>query len=293
MVNKFKELMDQPIQIDLEKLREQKYEIQIATPAFGGLYNDLYHRAMMATIGTLSSAGIPMHTSTVTNDSLVTRARNICVAMFLANPKATHLMFIDSDIGFRGDYIIKMLWDTMDKDIDVICGAYPKKAIKWPSIIRAIKDGHTDPKTIELHNDNFVINLAQQTLTLNNRGLLEVLDPGTGFMLITRKAIEKLIKAYPQLKYENDVEAVNTKWADHLYALFDTGIEGQGVLSHIKKTKRYLSEDYFFARLCQKQNIKVWMDPRIHLQHQGSYVYAGDITNMFKIEGETNGETRS
>ena len=288
MVNNFKKLIEQPIKIELDELRNKNFQVQIATPAFGGMYNDLYHRSIMNTIQQLSQAGIPLHNATVINDSLITRARNICLAMFLANKKATHLLFVDADIGFKGDYIIKMLWDTLKDGIDVICGAYPKKGIKWESIIKAVQDGHTDPKRIELYNNNFVINLAQKELTMHN-GLIEVLDAGTGFMMITREAIEKLVKAYPQLKYDNDVSAVKGDYVNHLYALFDTGIEGQGELKHIKTSKRYLSEDYYFSRLCQKQNIKVWLDPRIHLGHAGSYIYHGDVTNMFKL-GDNDGK---
>jgi hypothetical protein len=289
-MNKLKELLQTPVQINLEELQKANYKVQVATPIYGGLIHDAYQQSLTDAMQTLGKAGIQMNYSKITNDSLVTRARNLLVAMFLANKEATHLLFIDADIAFRGDYIIKMLWDMHQHNVDVITGAYSMKGINWQSIIDAVKNGHNDANSLQQQNNNFVINPKQNTNLYN--GLIEVHDAGTGFMMISRSAIEKLIKAYPQLKFDNDVRMFDKSYTEHLYALFDTGIEGQGVLKHIKDSKRYLSEDYFFSRLCQKQKIKIYIDPRIQLGHIGQIIYQGDITNLYNTE-DNNGQATS
>ena len=101
----------------------------------------------MQGLGALGRLQIPTYISTITNESLVTRARNILVAMFLANKDATHLMFIDADIGFNAENIAKMMTDTMRDDVEIVCGAYPKKGINWQTVIDAVNRGEDNAET--------------------------------------------------------------------------------------------------------------------------------------------------
>src|SRR5210317_2169360 len=117
----FKEINGDQATIDLEQLR--KHNIFIATPCYGGMLTDQYFLSMFKLSQTLMQHGIKFRITTLRNESLVTRARNILTAMFLEDPNTTHLMFIDADIEFEPDSVIRML--AMDKDI--IAGAYPKK----------------------------------------------------------------------------------------------------------------------------------------------------------------------
>ena len=59
------------------------------------------------------------------NESLITRGRNNLMAKMMTNTAATHFMFIDADIRFEPDAMLKM----MACDKDVIAGLYPKKAL--------------------------------------------------------------------------------------------------------------------------------------------------------------------
>lgn len=275
--------------MDLVELHKTKPIVQICTPAFGGMYYHAYYQSILNALGVLGRAGIPVITSSITNESLVTRARNTLVAMFLSQPKATHLMFIDADIGFKGDYIVKMLWDSMRDDVEIVTGAYPKKGINWESVIRAVKRGEVDARMIETHSNNYSINFKSEIMNLHN-GLIELHDASTGFMMIKRTVFDKMIKAYPQLKYDNDSKNLDADVVKNSYAFFDTGIEGEGVLSFVKNTRRYLSEDYFFSRLCQKLGIKIWLDPRIQLMHMGTYAFKGDVSTLFAVKEKEKNE---
>ena len=63
--------------------------------------------------------------------SLVTQGRNLCVSNFLNDlNNYTHLLFIDSDIDFSHDTILKLL--KFDKE--VISVPYPMKTISWEQI---------------------------------------------------------------------------------------------------------------------------------------------------------------
>jgi N utilization substance protein B len=122
--------------------------------------------------------------------------------------------------------------------------------------------------TKEEQNPNFkFVNKEAKTIGVEN-GLIKLHDAGTGFMMISREAILKMIKAYPELKYNNDVNIANADLKDHFYALFDTMID--------PIDRRYLSEDYTFCRRWQEIGGDVWLDPSISLNHYGHFCFQGN-----------------
>ena len=105
--------------------------IFIATPMYGGMATGSYTSSLMQTPITLSQNGIGLYYAHMMNESLVTRARNALTYDFLNSP-ATHLMWIDADIGFNPMDIVSMV----QANKDIICGLYPKKEIHlrlWPN----------------------------------------------------------------------------------------------------------------------------------------------------------------
>lgn len=254
--------------IDLDSDELRKTNIFFATPCYGGLITDQYFLSMFRTFQKFGEMGINHRITTLRNESLVTRARNILTAMFLASD-CTHLMFIDADIEFDPDSIIRLI--SMDKDLAV--GAYPKKTVNWDAIKKAAQRGETD---LEKYQADYAINLKildKQTGAVNfQNGAVELLDASTGFFLIKRKVIEKMTVEYPELHYQNDSN-IDPAFNKYCYALFDTGIDPQ--------SGRYLSEDYYFCRLLQQMGGEVWLDLSTKLNHVGSYTFHGDVSRIF------------
>ena len=104
--------------------------------------------------------------------------------------------------------------------------------------------------------------------------MIPVLDAGTGFMMIKRQVIDKMVKQYPETRYTNDLNT-DPSLNPYFYALFDTMID--------PNTKRYLSEDYTFCRRWQQMGGEIWMDPSINLDHYGSYQFQGNIAEQFTL----------
>ena len=90
--------------------------ILIATPMYGGMCVGQYAAALMLTPTILGNHGMGTYYSYMTNESLITRARNRCVHEFLQTD-ATHLMFIDADIGFNPHDIAKLV----KRNVDIVC----------------------------------------------------------------------------------------------------------------------------------------------------------------------------
>lgn len=267
-------LLDAKIEIPIEVLRNK--HIFIATPCYGGQIGEPYFRSMMRLAILCNKYDIQFTVSTLANESLITRGRNTLVSFFMEHPDATHLFFIDADIEFDPNDLLRMV--AYDRPITV--GAYPKKAINWQSIIEAARRNEDETtETIEGHSSNYVVNFE---FTQDENGnplnqiqirdnLIKLKDAGTGFMCIQRDVIQKMFDAHPELKYANDIN-VDQKFEKHMYALFDTMIDPE--------SRRYLSEDYTFCRLWQQMGGEVFLDPRTGLNHVGHYTFRGNIRKL-------------
>ena len=255
------------ISVNIEEL--QKYNIFFATPCYGGVVTDQYFLSMFKLSQLLNAAKINFRITTLRNESLVTRARNILTAMFLESD-CSHLMFIDADIEFEPDSVIRML--AMNKPL--IAAAYPKKTIDWDNVRKAAIEGKDD---ISKYSAQYAINLKfkdPRTRELNvDNGAIEVMDASTGFFLVQRIVFEKMIQAYPELHYKND-SSIDPRFNKHCYALFDTWID--------PTDNRYLSEDYTFCRRWQNIGGKIWLDPNTKLSHVGAFTFPGDVSRIFE-----------
>jgi GT2 family glycosyltransferase len=263
----FKSIENDKVTIDLSFLRGMN--IFFATPCYGGVVTDQYFLSMFRLSQVLMQHGIRFRITTLRNESLITRARNILTAMFLEDSSCTHLMFIDADIEFDPDSVIRML--AMDKDI--IAGAYPKKTINWGNVKAAAK---SDVEHISTYGADYAINLKFDPTTKKVRthmGAVEVLDASTGFFIVKREVIERMISEHPELHYKND-SSIDEKFNQYCYALWDTEID--------PIDRRYLSEDYAFCRRWQRMGGEIWVDPNTKLNHVGSFTFEGNLSNVLQ-----------
>ena len=250
-----------------EYLKDKK--IFIATPCYGGSCGEPYLRSMIALSAALTEAKIPFIFSSLSNESLVTRARNKLVKEFL-NTDATHLFFIDADIRFKVSDFVRLLLH----DKEIVVGAYPLKTLNVEALVGR---KFNSVAHIRAAMAQYVANVVYESEEAAERGeatlvdgLIEVYDAGTGFMCVKREAIEKIIEAFDDIVYLDDGTG------DIMWAVFDTFIDSN---------RRYLSEDYAFCRRWQALGGKVWLDPEIQLDHFGTIVYTGlPLTAMSKIQ---------
>ena len=89
--------------------------ILVATPMYGGMCTGHYTIALMNSINTLKGLQVETLLASLMNESLIPRARNELVRLFLNETKCSHIMFIDADMYFN-DQAIATLYKA-DKDI--------------------------------------------------------------------------------------------------------------------------------------------------------------------------------
>jgi hypothetical protein len=243
----------------------------IATPSFNSQVSYSYLHSLLQATVLFNEQHLSFGLSVNCGDSLVTRSRNTLVAYFLREPQATHLMFIDSDIGYEATDILKLI----HHDQDIVAGAYPLKRLNWDNIAT---NQQKTPADAEQAGAVFGTNLYNRAKP-NHKPiyrtlgpLVEAKDVATGFMLIKRSVIESLVKHHPELHYLPDNNQ-NPNLAPFLYDLFHPMID--------PKDHSYLSEDFAFCRLWQNLGGRVWLDPTIKLTHTGSYTFSGDYSQFF------------
>ncbi len=222
----------------------QSARVHFCIPCYGGQINEGTFISMLKYMATAQRLGLNFTIDTMVNESLVCRARNSLVAkMLYFEPKSTHLMFVDADIGFEPEEIFKLILSNKD----VVGGLYPKKALPI----------------------NYVVNKVPGAIKEGN--LVEVSNLGTGFMMIKRHVLEQMIAKHPELHYVDSI-GLDPKYDPFKYALFDTEID--------QNSKEYLSEDYTFCKRWRAMGGKIWADLTITLNHMGYFTFRGDATQL-------------
>ncbi len=268
------------IQVKVDDLKKNK--IFVATPMYGGMAHGLYIKSSLDLQTTFSRYGVDTKFSFLFNESLITRARNYLVDEFLRTD-FTHLLFIDSDIHYNPQDVIAML--ALDKD--VIGGPYPKKSINWKNVAEAArKHPDLDPRELENLVGEYVFNVVKGTQTFSVTEPLEVMEIGTGYMLIKREVFEKMKEAYPQIHYKPDhVGQANFDGSRYIHAFFDTVIDTKESITG-GGSDRYLSEDYMFCQMWRKIGGKIWLCPWMRTQHVGTYAFTGNMPAVANFTGK-------
>ena len=268
------------IKVKIEDLK--KHKLFVATPMYGGMAHGLYVKASLDLQALMSKYGVETRFSFLFNESLITRARNYLVDEFLRSD-CTHLLFIDSDVHYNPQDVVALL--ALDKE--VIGGPYPKKAINWNNIALAARK-HPDLPPHELENlvGDYVFNVVKGTQQFSVTEPLEVLEIGTGYMMVKREVFPIMEEKYPQLRYKPDhVGQAHFDGSRYIHAYFDTVIDtldsatGGG-------SDRYLSEDYMFCQLWRKTGGSIFLCPWMKTPHIGTYPFTGNLAKIAELTGK-------
>ena len=268
------------IEVKIDELKKNK--VFIATPMYGGMAHGLYIKSSLDLQTTFAKYGIETKFSFLFNESLITRARNYLVDEFLRSGY-THLLFIDSDIHYNPQDVLALL--ALDKD--VIGGPYPKKSINWPNVAAAARN-HPDmePRELEGLVGEYVFNVVKGTSQFQVTEPLEVMEIGTGYMMVKREVFEKMEKEYPSIKYKPDhVGQANFDGTRYIHAYFDTVIDTKDSITG-GGSERYLSEDYMFCQMWRKMGGQIYLCPWMKTQHIGTYAFSGNMPAVAQYTGK-------
>jgi len=225
------------IQVNIDYLRTTR--VHICMPCYGGQLTESTFMSFIKWSNTARQLGLDWTVETMTNESLISRARNTLTAKFLHNKESTHLFFVDADIGWEPWHLLVLL----DAQKDVIGGLYPMKSLPVKWCVNGLPGVVEDP----------------------NSPLIEVSKTGTGFLLMKRDVFEKL-DAHPAVRaFANDI-GLPVELNQYMKTYFDTAV----------REGRYYSEDWTFCENWRDLGGQVWVDKRVLLRHTGTYTFDGN-----------------
>ncbi len=243
-----------------------KVNLVIATPCFGGQISVLY-AASLFKLQKLARSYSDLNLKILfkDGDALITRARASLIAQFLEDQSATHLLFIDADIGFEPEQVLRLI----ECGAEVCAAIYPIKRIDWDKVKSTIETARPNPAAAAL---KYVFEVDDPDAVTERSGFVRVRYAGTGFLMIRRAALERMCARYPELRYRRDHSLDAATPCDHRFALFECMIGEDGT---------YLSEDFAFCKRWTHIGGEIWADLRSKLHHVGPMAFCGDLSSQF------------
>jgi hypothetical protein len=238
----------------------------IATPCFGGQISVLYAASLYKLQKLIRAySGLTLKILFKDGDALITRARASLVSQFLDDPDATHLLFIDADIGFEPEQVLRLI----ECGADMCAAVYPIKRIDWDRVRTTIEAARPNPAAAAF---NYVFEVDDPAAVIERGGFVRVRYAGTGFLMIRRQALQRMCSHYPQLQYKRDHSIDAATASGNRYALFECMIAENGT---------YLSEDFAFCKRWIDMGGEIWADLNSKLNHVGPMTFCGDLALQF------------
>jgi hypothetical protein len=293
------------LRIDPEALRNRS--LFVGTPMYDGRCHSEFAFSIAKLGAICEQFQIKLTLYFPCHEALITKARNITVDEFVRS-EDEHLMFIDSDIGFDPMSVIELLALQNNKraSYDVIAAGYPLKRISWEYILRAAKAGvaDTDPNILARFASPVALAPVGDA-PFRSDCPVEVLQAGTGFMMIRRNTFDTFRNNFEWKSYVPERVGLEATASARIFAYFDTEIDSKyyNLLTEIKNiiaaspdidvsqivdmienvsvngtyTEKYVSEDYAFCRRVRSLGMRVWICPWINLSHTGAHRFTGSL----------------
>lgn len=249
----------------------------VATPLYGGGEAD-YLRSVVGLAGAAERQGTPCAFAWLSNNAVIDRARNVLAAAFLQSD-ATHLVFVDGDIGFDPEQVFDLVSRMQGDDRLAVVGApCPKRRINWSLVASAAAKGlgQGNPAELERFSGVFALDALDPQTNFRVDEPLELTRVGTGLMVIRRDVIETLCAAHPELRYNADqLDRDSGLAGDTLTALFQPLIDPES--GHL------LSDDYAFCRRVRDAGYRIWLAPWMRTSHTGPARFAGTLADLAQL----------
>ena len=206
--------------------------------------------SMVKLVAQLTHAGIKMEVHTM-KSPYIAYARNILTARFMKS-EYDYLLFIDSDVEFKPEAVIRMLVTKKD----IILTPYRVKIPHDPNLVKY---------TVSFEDDEKVGILPE--------GLVEIKEGPAGLMVTHRKVFEILMDSCTRLKINHPDKE---KSDPYLYNFWDTTFDMDRGL--------WRGEDISFCRLARDYGFKIYANIKSRTTHHGSYGWTGKFEDALTKE---------
>lgn len=246
-------------------------KIFIATPAYGEVFYSVYVRSLFRLQHALAERGWHPQLATVSFSDIV-ESRNALLTHWFDRTDASHLLFIDADMGYEPDLITAMV----ELDEPVVGVIAPQRKIDLDKLAELSAEGEPAQRAIAGAHE-FVVKGAGFGM---RNGFVRVEGCGAGILLIRRDCIEEMLRKIPEL---SDRSAPHTsplaKGLNRLIQAFDP----------IRLDHARLSEDFAFCyRWRRRCGGEIWASADREIVHIGLHKFRGRYTDRLAEETEAD-----
>jgi hypothetical protein len=210
-------------------------KVNIATPAYGSNYASEYVRTLFKLLTSQARPDIRFSFSEIDYSDIVA-SRNYLASSFLDNkPDCSHLLFMDSDMGFPVELIHRMI--ALGED--VVGAVYPRRMLNLEAL-----HGHGTLPFDEAY--------TKALSFIGSPGAPHARDPafrriklvGAGLLLVSRKCLETMVTRCPDI--DSTAALKNSPFAGKLKRWLTP-------FDKIRLPDRELSEDFSFCHRWTEQ----------------------------------------
>ena len=213
--------------------------VMIGLPCGGGNISEKTTVGLFNLAKVFVRNNIPHGLLTLSKSSLIGHARSRVANFFLNNTEFEYLFFLDSDIGFDANDVLKLL----QYQVHIVSAAYPMKVLP----------------------PRYCVNVSYPEKRKGD--LIKIDGNGMGFVLIHRRVFMDMARQYPGLKYtpsdHHSEEPHSEAEMNNSYHYF----------AELKQGNGFMSEDKAFFHRATQVGYDTWLDPTIKLNHTGYHIY--------------------
>ena len=207
----------------------------IGTPAYNGqLHTDYLHSIL-----NFAKNNIQFSVATISNESLITRARNTLISTFYESESFSHLLYLDADVYLDHLGLAAMI-------------EHQKDVIGAPVYLKGKNDTGKQTLNTDANPDELPV-------------LQSVQRVGTAAFLLSRRAVVALVEhaISEERTYTINKSLQRADMPTKHYDIFRVGIEND----------EYLSEDFWVCKELRELGFEVFVDTSVYTRHNGMVAF--------------------
>ena len=241
-------------------------KITIATPAFGEVFYTPYVQSLFRLMRAFERRKWDSTFASIAYADIA-ESRNFLLTRWFDKTDATHLLFIDADMGFPAELVL----DMVDFGRPVVGVVYPKRQIDLERVAELAAAGEPPKRAIARAHNYIVRKKRGLSISSPHTGFMRVDGCGAGVLLIARTAIETMLKKMPKL---SDLTAnTNSPLAANLDRLIRA-------FEPLRVNDALLSEDFSFCHRWNACGGEVWVNTAHEIEHIGLHRFKGMYSDL-------------
>jgi len=227
----------------------------IATPAYGEVCYSVYVQSLFGLQHELALRRWPSFLATLSFSDIV-ESRSVLLTHWFDRTDASHLLFVDADMGFEP----KLVVDMLGLDEPLVGVIVPKRKLDLERLVSSLAAGEPGERALAKAHEFAVMGPGVGA----RNGFIRVEGCGAGILLVRRDCIATMLQKHPELSDESaGLTSPIAQGLDRVIRVFDP----------IRLEAARLSEDYAFCYRWRRCGGDIWAAADREIVHVGLHKF--------------------